>query len=116
MKIRDEFQMTMDAYRTLYECSLSFGIRKSLPAENRQLDVQNRLTALETKKQIIKDDLASAIATYETIQRQEVEQRMIEEKIYNDEIIFLKKNKTQLEAFIEGIQKKSNNEKIIQEN
>jgi hypothetical protein len=73
---------------------VSFGIRKPLPAEHRQLNVQNRLTALEAKKQIIKDDLATAIETYEIIQIRKIEQRMAISKIHNNEKHLKKKKKT----------------------
>jgi dynein light intermediate chain len=109
--------MRIDAYRTLYECSITFGIRKLLPVEHRSY-AQNQLTSLKknTKKKKIEDDLATVIATYEMIQRKEIEQRIAVQKIHNDEINYLKKNKQQLEAFIEAYQRKSNIEKIIQEN
>jgi len=101
--VRDELKMTMDAYRSLYESSIAFGIRKSLSAEHNKLDMQDRLTELEAEKQKIKDDLATAIAKYEMAQRQGIEQRIAEQQRHNEEINFLKRSNQQLKAQLEGI-------------
>jgi len=103
LKVRDELKMTMDAYRSLYESSIAFGIRKSLSAEHNKLDMQDRLTELEVEKQKIKDDLATAIAKYEMAQRQGTEQRIAEQQRHNEEINFLKRSNQQLKAQLEGI-------------
>lgn len=103
LKVRDELKMTMDAYRSLYESSIAFGIRKSLSAEHNKLDMQERLTELEAEKQKIKDDLATAIAKYEMAQRQGTEQRIAEQQRHNEEINFLKRSNQQLKAQLEGI-------------
>lgn len=93
----------MDAYRSLYESSIAFGIRKSLSAEHNKLDMQDRLTELEVEKQKIKDDLATAVAKYEMAQRQGTEQRIAEQQRHNEEINFLKRSNQQLKAQLEGI-------------
>ncbi|XP_025405247.1 33 kDa inner dynein arm light chain, axonemal [Sipha flava] len=103
LKVRDELKMTMDAYQSLYESSIAFGIRKSLSAEHNKSDMQDRLTELEAEKQKIKDDLATAIAKYEMNQRQGTEQRIAEQQRYNEEINFLKRSNQQLKAQLEGI-------------
>merc|ERR1719352_1481902 len=33
LRVRDEIRMTIDAYKTLYESSVTFGVRKQLQAE-----------------------------------------------------------------------------------
>jgi len=103
LKVRDELKMTMDAYRSLYESSIAFGIRKSLSAEHSKLDMQDKLTELEADKQRIKDDLTTAIAKYEMAQRQGTEQRIAEQQRHNEEINVLKRSNQQLKAQLEGI-------------
>ena len=41
MRVRDEIKMTMDAYQTLYESSIAYGMRKALMAEQRKNNMQN---------------------------------------------------------------------------
>lgn len=95
--------MTMDAYKTLYESSIAFGIRKSLFAEHNKLDMQDRLTELEADKQKLKDDLATAIAKYEMAQRQATEKQIAEQQRHNEAIHVLKRSNQQLKAQLEGI-------------
>lgn len=97
--------MTADAYQTLYNCIIPFGIRKPSPAaEREQLNELNRLAELEAKKQKIKDDLATAVATYEMIQRRETEQQMAVQRRHDDEISFYNRTNHQIQLLIERIQ------------
>ena len=41
VRVRDEIKMTMDAYQTLYESSIAYGMRKALMAEQRKNNMQN---------------------------------------------------------------------------
>lgn len=43
MRVRDEVQMTLDAYKTLYESSVAFGMRKALQAELYKSDMEKRV-------------------------------------------------------------------------
>ncbi len=38
LRVRDELQMTLRAYQTLYESSVAFGMRKALMADNEKFD------------------------------------------------------------------------------
>lgn len=42
-RIRDEIQITIAAYQTLYESSVAFGIRKALQAEQDKADMEKRV-------------------------------------------------------------------------
>ena len=42
--------MTIDAYKTLYDSSVTFGVRKQLQAENGMSDMESRVTALRESK------------------------------------------------------------------
>lgn len=41
VRVRDEIKMTIQAYQTLYESSIAYGMRKALMAEQRKNDMQN---------------------------------------------------------------------------
>ena len=36
LRVRDEIRMTIDAYQTLYESSIAFGMRKALMSEQKK--------------------------------------------------------------------------------
>lgn len=44
LRVRDEIQMTIAAYQTLYESSTAFGMRKALQAEQGKHDMEKRVS------------------------------------------------------------------------
>lgn len=44
LRVRDEIQMTIAAYQTLYESSVAFGMRKALQAEQGKSDMEKRVS------------------------------------------------------------------------
>ncbi|XP_034409518.1 axonemal dynein light intermediate polypeptide 1 [Cyclopterus lumpus] len=53
-RIRDEIQMTIAVYQTLYESSMAFGMRKALWAEQGKTDMEKSISDLEKEKQDLK--------------------------------------------------------------
>lgn len=47
MRVRDEIKMTIQAYQTLYESSVAYGMRKALQAEQSRAEKLNNLAALQ---------------------------------------------------------------------
>jgi len=47
VRVRDEIKMTTQAYQTLYESSIAYGMRKALMAEQKKNDMQNSIRQLE---------------------------------------------------------------------
>lgn len=43
LRVRDEIQMTIAAYQTLYESSVAFNMRKALQAEQGKVDMEERV-------------------------------------------------------------------------
>lgn len=43
LRVRDEIQMTIAAYQTLYESSVAFGMRKALQAEQGKADMEKHV-------------------------------------------------------------------------
>merc|ERR1711907_342507 len=50
LRMRDEIRMTIDAYKTLYESSVTFGVRKQLQAEQGMEDLEIQVKELSEKK------------------------------------------------------------------
>lgn len=46
LRVRDELQMTLRAYQTLYESSVAFGMRKALMAEQGKSDLERKVRRL----------------------------------------------------------------------
>uniref|UniRef100_A0A3P9BMT0 Axonemal dynein light intermediate polypeptide 1 n=1 Tax=Maylandia zebra TaxID=106582 RepID=A0A3P9BMT0_9CICH len=85
--VRDEIQMTIAAYQTVYESSIAYGMRKHC-----------RLRRRKNEKQELKKALNEEKAKCETVEKIEAEKRQLEEKRHDDEIQFLKRTNQQLKV------------------
>ena len=47
LRVRDELKMTIAAYQTLYQSSVTFGMRKQLQSEAGKSDLENKIVDLE---------------------------------------------------------------------
>ncbi|XP_075907159.1 axonemal dynein light intermediate polypeptide 1-like isoform X2 [Nelusetta ayraudi] len=103
LRVRDELQMTLAAYQTLYESSVAFGMRKALQAEQGKSDMEKRIADLESEREELKKQLDEQRAKCEAIEKRENEKQQLEEKKHNEEIQFLKETNQQLKAQLEGI-------------
>merc|ERR1719488_343398 len=50
LRVRDEIRMTIDAYKTLYDSSVTFGVRKQLQAEQGMGEMEDRIKSLQDTK------------------------------------------------------------------
>ena len=48
--LRDELRMTIEAYQTLYESSVAYGLRKALRAQQDKEEIQDQVTIISFKK------------------------------------------------------------------
>lgn len=60
LRIRDEMRMTISAYKTLYESSVAFGMRKALQAEAGKSELELSVKQLEAEKRDLGRELASS--------------------------------------------------------
>ena len=49
VRVRDEIKMTISAYQTLYQSSVTFAMRKQLQAEHGKADLEKTIEQLENK-------------------------------------------------------------------
>uniref|UniRef100_A0A8B9IFJ5 Axonemal dynein light intermediate polypeptide 1 n=1 Tax=Anser cygnoides TaxID=8845 RepID=A0A8B9IFJ5_ANSCY len=101
LRVRDEIQMTIAAYQTLYESSTAFGMRKALQAEQGKQDMEKRIAELEEEKQELERQVSEQKAKCEAIEKRENERRQIEEKKHTEEVQFLKRTNQQLKVSTE---------------
>ncbi|CAN9513838.1 unnamed protein product [Ophioblennius macclurei] len=103
LRVRNEIQMTIAAYQTLYESSVAFGIRKALQAEEGKSDTEKRIINLEDEIQDLKKQLIEQKAKTESVEKREAEKRLLEEKKHIEAIHLLKRTNEQLKTQLEGI-------------
>lgn len=56
-KVRDEMKITAAAYKSLYDSSVTFGMRKQVQAEEGIDNMKNRIEELERKKKILQNQV-----------------------------------------------------------
>jgi dynein light intermediate chain len=61
LRVRDELQMTLRAYQTLYESSVAFGMRKALMAEQGKSELERKVCM--KKKRLIRMLALSLVGT-----------------------------------------------------
>eukprot|EP00754_Rhynchopus_humris_P048905 Rhum_TRINITY_DN8058_c0_g1::Rhum_TRINITY_DN8058_c0_g1_i1::g.25935::m.25935/K10410/DNALI; dynein light intermediate chain, axonemal len=102
LRVRDEARMAIAAYRTLYESSIAFGMRKALRAERGKADMQARVRVLERRTDELERQNNELRAKCDSIHQQETEQRKEAEKKHTEDVQFLKKANHQLTSQLQS--------------
>ena len=79
VRVRDEIRMTVQAYQTLYESSIAYGMRKALLAEQKKNEMKSRIKELD-------DGLAELVSETAKLEQEEsdVVRRFEEEQVRDD--------------------------------
>jgi len=72
--------MTIAAYQTLYQSSVTFAMRKQLQAEHGKADLEKRIMELEAKKKKQSNKVIELKSKIEAIQSRNASRREVESK------------------------------------
>lgn len=86
MRVRDEARMTISAYETLYESSIAYGVRKALIAEQRKIDLDQKLKELHAAKRDLQQQVENLKNTIDSTLQRAQEKREQEEKLHSEEV------------------------------
>ena len=102
MKVRDEMKITVSAYKSLYESSVVFGMRKQVQAEEGVDEMENKIKDLDRKKTILENQLFELRNEYDSIEKgyEEINKYQIEEN--KKEIRFLEQQNSTFNDFIQS--------------
>merc|ERR1719230_821889 len=89
LRVRDEIRMTIDAYKTLYDSSVTFGVRK-----------QQQAAELEEQKKEKENHVLELRNKVEVIEKRENEHKALEDKKRKEEVDFLKYQGQHLDSFL----------------
>lgn len=103
LRVRDEIRMTIAAYNTLFQSSVTFGTRKQLEAEQGKVATQQKISALRDENASLEAKKQELRNQYESIQRRQEEARAINQKKQKEEIEFQKYQLSHLESFIKSV-------------
>jgi len=107
LRIRDEINMTVGAYQTLYESAVAWGMRKALESEQGKAGLEENIERLEIEKSELTKEVRELKAKCEFIEKRENERRAHDEKKHADEVVFLKRQGQQLKSQLEAMMKKA---------
>mmetsp|Transcript_18608 Transcript_18608/g.13510 ORF Transcript_18608/g.13510 Transcript_18608/m.13510 type:complete len:101 (+) Transcript_18608:441-743(+) len=95
--------MTIAAYQTLYQSSVTFAMRKQLQAEHGKADLERKIEELEGKKTKLENKVIELKSKIEAIEKRNKERREVEAKKREQEIEFLKYQEGHLSKFLKTI-------------
>ena len=100
LRVRDEIRMTIDAYKTLYDSSVTFGVRKQLQAEQGMTELEQQIAELEEQKKEKENHVLELRNKVDVIEKRENEHKALEDKKRKEEIDFLKYQGQHLDQFL----------------
>eukprot|EP00039_Didymoeca_costata_P021595 m.2563 g.2563 ORF g.2563 m.2563 type:complete len:241 (+) comp2545_c0_seq2:85-807(+) len=102
-RVRNEIQMTLEAYQVLYDSSVTFGMRKGLQSEQGQLDFREQIVNLEQQKKELEDQVVALKAKCEETERKSSEELEAQRVKQEDAFQFQKRTAEQLKAQLESL-------------
>lgn len=106
MRTRDELRMTIDAYKTLFASSVTFGIKKQLRAEEGIPELEQQVGAMVAENKQLELEAQELRSQLEIIEKREAERRSADEKRRKEEMDFLKYQGQHLDSFLKQISTK----------
>ena len=100
LRVRDEVRMTVDAYKVLYDSSVTFGVRKQLQAEQGMAELQGRVAELEAENKDLENRVLELRNGVEVVEKRASEHKAMADKKRKDEIDFLKYQGQHLDQFL----------------
>lgn len=105
MRIRDEIRMTIAAYQTLYQSSVTFGTRKQLQSEEGKAELEQRVAELEKQKTKLENRKSELVNKKEALLKMFEEKRAADEAKRKAEIDFLDYQGKHLQEFLKNLDK-----------
>jgi dynein light intermediate chain len=102
LRVRDEIRMSIAAYQTLYQSSVTFGTRKQLQSEQGKAGDEQMIADHEEQKRQREARVVELKNKYQAIERRESERRAIDERKRKEEIEFLRHQQNHLESFLKS--------------
>ena len=89
VRVRDEIKMTIQAYQTLYESSIAYGMRKALMAEQGKNEMNGNIKQLEDACSQHANDIKDLEKEIEDIIERDEQDCQREEKAHQDQVEYL---------------------------
>ena len=78
LRVHDEIKMTIAAYQTLYQSSVTFAMRKQLQAEHGKADLERTIKQCEERRSKLQDKVLELKSKIEAIDKRKRERKEVE--------------------------------------
>ena len=102
-RVREEIRMTIQAYQTLYESSIAFGMRKTLQAEQRRAEMEAATKTLTRECDDLQNEVDELEAEIKDIEEKEMQRKESDDRTHKEEVEFKKKANNHLKDQLEGL-------------
>lgn len=99
-RVRDELNLTLLSYQTLYESSLAFGVRKALQAEIGRTEMEEKIEQLKHVEQQLECQKTELRVELERNAKRAQEDMESLKRQHAEEVEFLQQSNKQLKVFI----------------
>lgn len=100
VRLKNESKMTIDTYKTLYDGSLAFGMRKTIESKEGLDELNNKINEYKKKKELLKSKLESKQIEKQNIEKYYSDVIISQNKKNIDEIDFLKHQNQELDLHL----------------
>ena len=102
LRVRDELRMTIQAYQTLYESSIAYGMRKALQAEQWRAETDVKIKNLTEECENLRKEVEELELNIEDIEIKERDKEEKAAKQHYDDVELKKKNNQRLKETLEA--------------
>jgi dynein light intermediate chain len=103
LRVRDELRMTIQAYQTLYESSIAYGMRKALQAEQWRAETDVKIKTLTEECENLRKEVDQLEQEIDDIEANEREREEKATKAHFEEVEFKKKTNQRLKESLETL-------------
>lgn len=103
LRVRDELRMTIQAYQTLYESSIAYGMRKALQAEQWKAETDAKIKGLSEECENLRREVEQLEQEIDDIEINERDREEKAAKLHYEEVEFRKKTNQRLKENLETL-------------
>lgn len=103
VQIRDEINMSLSGYETIFSSANGFGSRKALQAELGKEEKREEVLQLQSQVDQYKKQMSELKASLESVSRREQEEKDALVRRQQEQLSFLKRNNQQLKSQVDSI-------------
>lgn len=103
LRVRDELRMTIEAYQTLYESSVAYGLRKALRAQQDKEEIQDQINEVQGESKSLQENIQELTRELHVLEETEQDKRREIVTKNEEEVQLLKSQVSDLREELEKV-------------